>query len=107
MWVAALTIVVALLAGISALLYRAGRARARALGEEVRTAIEPFLRRCAAQAGLPAAAPTWTARSQPEEIIGYSSRMAQRLLDRERDGSPDGTHLEYALTQPGTPPTAR
>ena len=77
-------------AGVLALavlvLFLAGRARARALADDIRTEIEPYLRHRAARAGLPAAAPPWTARSGPEEIAAYSTRLAVRLLDQERAG---------------------
>jgi hypothetical protein len=76
----------ALFALASLILLLVGHARARKLGEDVRAQVEPFLRRKAAEAGLPADAPTWTKRSSPEEIVGYSSRLAARLNDREKLG---------------------
>jgi len=92
---------VVLLCGVAvALIHAAGRSRARALAEDVRAKIEPYLRRKAAEAGLPAAAPIWTARSAPEEVVGYASRLAARLLDAERDGKTASSSLEYARTQP-------
>jgi hypothetical protein len=98
---AALGAVIALLALVAVLLHAAGRARARALADDVRARIEPYIRRKAAEAGLPAAAPTWTRRSHPEEIVSYSCGLARRLLDRERQGvHHGGDTLEYARTQP-------
>src|SRR5688572_18816561 len=100
---AAMGVVIALLVVVAFLLHAAGRARARALADDVRGKIEPYIRRKAAEAGLPAAAPTWTRRSHPEEIVAYSSGLARRLLDRERQGSTGGVRndsLEYARTQP-------
>jgi hypothetical protein len=92
---------VVLLCGVAVvLIHAAGRSRARALAEDVRAKVEPYLRRKAAEAGLPAAAPIWTARSAPEEIVGYAARLAGRLLDAERDGRPAASSLEYARTQP-------
>jgi hypothetical protein len=82
------------------LIHAAGRARARALADEVRQQVEPYLRRKAAEAGLPAAAPVWTARSQPEEVVGYSARTAARLLEAERSGRLAPSDLELARTQP-------
>jgi hypothetical protein len=52
---------------------------------------------------MPASAPTWTSRSQPEEIVAYSTALARRLLDHERFGSgqrPAVGSLELARTQP-------
>lgn len=92
----------ALLAIVALLLFAAGRARARALADDVRAHVEPYLRRKAAESGLPAEAPTWTSRTPPEEIVGYSVRVAARLLDMERSG-PLPMHtkeLELAKTQP-------
>jgi hypothetical protein len=93
----------AALVAIAALLGAAGaRQRARALAEEVRASVEPYLRRKAAEAGLAAAAPTWTSRTAPEQIVGYSGRLARQLLDAERNGpAPESTReLEMAQTQP-------
>jgi hypothetical protein len=100
MLTAAMGVVLALLVGIAVLLYAAGRARARALAEVVRTDIEPFLRRKAAESGLPGAAPTWTARTEPEEIVTYASGLARRLLERERKGGATPASIELARTQP-------
>jgi hypothetical protein len=61
--------------------------------------VEPYLRRRAAESGLPATAPVWTARTEPEEIIGYAARMAEQLLDGERSGKTT-PGIEYAHTQP-------
>jgi hypothetical protein len=98
---AAMIVVIALLAVVAVLLFAAGRARARALADDVRAKVEPYLRRKAAEAGLPAAAPTWTSRSLPEEIVAYSTGLARRLLERERQGPGAARDsLEYARTQP-------
>jgi hypothetical protein len=99
---AAMGVVIALLVVVAFLLHAAGRARARALADDVRGKIEPYIRRKAAEAGMPASAPTWTRRSLPEEIVAYSSSLARRLLDRERQGTQSAPHdsLEYARTQP-------
>jgi hypothetical protein len=103
----ALSVVIALLVVVALLVHAAGRARARALAEEVRTQIEPYLRRKGAEAGLPANAPTWTSRHHAEEIVGYSAGMARRLLERERAGSTGSQDsLEYARTQPAAVETA-
>ncbi len=101
MLTAAMSLVIGLLVVVALLLHAAGRARARSLGDDVRGLIEPYLRRKAAEAGIPADAPTWTSRSHPEEIVAYSSRLARRLLERERTGQ-TGPHdsMEYARTQP-------
>ena len=99
MLTAALGVAIALLVGLAVLLYAAGRARARALGNDVRRQIEPYLRRKAAEAGLPATAPTWTARSEPEEVVTFAASLAKRLLARERAGH-DGGDIELANTQP-------
>ena len=48
----------------------------------------------------PSAAPVWTSRSEPEEIVGYAVRMADRLLERERTGKNAGSSMEFARTQP-------
>ena len=101
MLVAAMGVVIALLVVVAFLLHAAGRARARALAEDVRGRIEPYVRRKAAEAGIPATAPTWTRRHHPEEIVAYSTALAGRLLDRERAGpTPPSDQLEYARTQP-------
>jgi hypothetical protein len=98
---AALAIVLGLLVVVAFLLHAAGRARARALADDVRAQIEPYVRRKAAEAGIAATAPTWTRRSLPEEIVGYSTGLARRLLERERrGGTPPPDSLEYARTQP-------
>jgi hypothetical protein len=102
--VVALAAVIVVLVVLAALLRGAARARARALGEEVRAQIEPYLRRKAAEVGLPATAPTWTARSEPEEIVSFAANLAKRLLARERAGGGDAGDLEYARTQPAEPP---
>jgi hypothetical protein len=99
----AMAVVIALLVVVAALLHAAGRARARALAEDVRTSVEPYLRRKAAEAGLPASAPTWTRRTQPEEIVAYASALSKRLLDQERFGAGPQARvapLELARTQP-------
>src|SRR5688572_17854148 len=97
----AMSVVIGLLVVVAILLHAAGRARARALADDIRGKVEPYLRRKAAEAGMPAAAPTWTSRSLPEEIVAFSAGLARRLLDRERHG-PTAPHdsLEYARTQP-------
>lgn len=101
---AAMGVVIALLALVAFLLHAAGRARARALADDVRGKIEPYLRRKAAEAGMPASAPTWTRRSHPEEIVAYSAGVARRLLEREKQGatgsSPPADSMEFARTQP-------
>ena len=102
----ALAVAVALLAGLAVLLYAAGRARARALADEVRAQIEPYLRRKAAEAGLPATAPTWTARSEPEQVVTFAATLAKRLLARERAGGHDVGDIELAPTQPVSDPAA-
>jgi hypothetical protein len=90
--------------GVAALfVYAAGRARARALAEDVRANVEPYLRRKAAEQGHPAEAPTWTSRTSPEEIVTYSARLSALLLERERAGVPTGNSgdpVAYAQTQP-------
>jgi hypothetical protein len=98
-------IAVAVLAIALALAVAAGRARARALAEQVRSQVEPYLRRRCAEHGIPAAAPTWTARTPPEQIVAYSSQLAAKVLERERSGAastPPGatTDLGHATTQP-------
>src|SRR5687767_12691653 len=102
MLVIALAAAAALLGIVALLLYAAGHARARALAEEVRQEIEPYLRRKAAELGIPAEAPTWTSRTPPEEILAYSARLAARLLDYERTGPTEQTtrDLGMAETQP-------
>jgi hypothetical protein len=99
MVLAAMALVVFLSVVAVILIHAAGRARARALAEEIRAHVEPYLRRRAAEAGLPAAAPVWTSRTQPEEIIGYARRTAERLLEAERSGKTT-PGIEYAHTQP-------
>jgi hypothetical protein len=91
----------ALLAVVTLILLGAGRARARSLADEIRHKVEPYVRRKSAEAGLPADAPTWTSRTTPEEIVGYSARLAARLNDQERSGPPLETvrDLELANTQ--------
>lgn len=89
----------ALMAIVALLLYAAGRARARALADDVRAQIEPYLRRKAAELGLPGDAPTWTSRATPEEIVTYASKLAGRLLDAERAGPPATSTKELALAQ--------
>jgi hypothetical protein len=101
---AALGIAIALLLLSVVLVVRASRARARDLADAVRLSIEPYLRRKAAEAGLPATAPTWTARSAPEAIVTFSSTLAQRLLARDRAGGQDVGELENAKTQPADAP---
>jgi hypothetical protein len=100
MLTAAMGIVIGLLVVVAFLLHAAGRARARALADDVRAQIEPYVRRKAAEAGIAANAPTWSRRSHPEEIVHYSSGLARRLLERERTG-PTGPHgsIEYARTE--------
>lgn len=88
-----------LLALVALLLYAAGRARARALADDVRAQVEPYLRRKAAELGLPADAPTWTSRTEPEEIVAYSTRLAARLLDHERAQPEPTTTKELALAR--------
>jgi hypothetical protein len=102
MLVVALGAAAALFALAALLLFAAGRARARALAEDIREKVEPYLRRKAAEAGIGAQAPTWTSRTAPEEIISYSARLSGRLLDHERTGPaiPTSESLEYARTQP-------
>ena len=90
----------ALLAALALVLYVAGRSRARSLAAEVQTSVEPYLRRKAAEGGLPADAPTWNAHSAPEAVVGYSTRLAVRLLESERTGSGPGEALALAQTQP-------
>jgi hypothetical protein len=86
------------------ILFLAGRARARAIAEDVRARVEPFLRRKAAEAGIPADAPTWTARSTPEEIVGYSSRLAARLTDHAKLGFEPiaSDSMSFGKTLPGS-----
>jgi len=93
----------AVLVAVSALLAWGGQhRRARHLAEDVKVGIEPYLRRKAAEAGMPAAAPTWTPRATPEQIVGHSARLAAQLLELERNGPPSTTtkDLELAKTQP-------
>ncbi len=104
MLVVALGAAAALFALAALLLHAAGRARARALADDIREKIEPYLRRKAAEAGIGAQAPTWTSRTSPEEIVTYSARLSGRLLDHEKTGPalPTSESLEYARTQPVT-----
>ena len=78
------------------------RSRARALASDVHAGVEPYLRRKAAEAGLGGAAPTWTSRATPEQIVGHSARVARQLLELERLGPVPTTtrELEVASTQP-------
>ena len=99
MIVAAMALVVFLSVVAVVLIHAAGRTRARALAEEIRVHVEPYLRRRAAESGLPAAAPIWTARSEPEEVVGHSARLAEELLANERSGKTT-PGIEYAHTQP-------
>jgi len=98
----------ALVLGVVALLlFVAGQARARALAEDIRAQIEPYLRRKAAEAEMNSDAPTWNRRSSPEAIVNYSVRLASRLLEQER--SPDGpesSRFALAQTQPVDDPDA-
>ncbi len=91
-----------LLAIASLLALAASRARAKTLAEDVRTRIEPYLRRKAAEAEVAADAPIWTSRSMPEEIVDYSARLASGLLDIDRSGPPPTPSQLIALenTQP-------
>jgi hypothetical protein len=97
----ALAAAVALVAVAALLVRQAGRRRARALAEEVRRHVEPYLRRKAAEQGVAAETPTWTSRSTPDEIIAWSARTAARLLAREKKG-PSQKHeaIGYEETQP-------
>lgn len=80
-----------------------GRARARALAEDVQRSVEPYLRRKAHEVDHEAPEhPPWTARHAPEEIIGYSTALAERLLESERAGPatpPDVRSMALADTQ--------
>jgi hypothetical protein len=97
----ALGVAVLLLAAVAVLIYVAGQSRARALADEVRLHVEPLLRRKAAEVELPADAPTWTARSSPEEIVIFSSRLAARLLERERHPEAEAEDpMVFANTSP-------
>jgi hypothetical protein len=89
---------------IAVVAWVAARARARALAAEVQGAIEPYLRRKAAEAGLVGAATTWTSRATPQQIVGHSARVARQLLEIERLGPVPTTtrELEVAKTQPIT-----
>ena len=102
MLVVALGAAAGLFAIAALLLHAAGRARARALADDVREKIEPYLRRKSAEAGIGTQAPTWTSRTSPEEIVTYSARLSSRLLEHERTGPalPTSESLEYARTQP-------
>jgi ABC-type amino acid transport substrate-binding protein len=93
----------AALCAVAALIAAAGaRARAQRLADEVKLGVEPYLRRKAAEAGLDAPAPTWTSRATPEQVVGYSGRLARQLVEHERNGPPAETtrELEMAKTQP-------
>jgi hypothetical protein len=98
----ALGVAAGLFALVALVLYVAGRSRAHALSDDVKMHIEPYLRRKAAEHDIPAEAPTWTSRTPPEEIVGYSARLAARLLGHEKAGPPSQTtnDLELAQTQP-------
>lgn len=104
MLVAGLGAALALLAVVALLLHAAGRARARALADDVRTKVEPYVRRKAAEAGIPADAPTWTSRSHPEEMVAYTATLARRLLERERTGPQADDGVEFAKTMPAQQP---
>jgi hypothetical protein len=93
----------ALVAVVGIWAWLAERARARRLAREVIDAIEPYLRRKAAEAGLVGATTTWTSRATPEQIVGHSARVARQLLELERLGPQPTTtrELEVAQTQPG------
>lgn len=88
--------------GLLILVVLVGRARARALGDDVRTAIFPYLRRKASEVGLDGGAPVWTRRTEPEEIIARAADLAERLLEHEKSGHlPSITQeLGMARTQP-------
>ena len=90
------------LALVAALGWAAARKRARRLAAEVQGAVEPYLRRKAAEAGLVGASTTWTKRATPEQIVGHSARVARQLLELERLGPvPTSTReLAVAETQP-------
>jgi hypothetical protein len=103
MVIVAMGLVVSLSVLAVVLIHAAGRTRARALADDVRLNVEPYLRRRAAEAGLPAAAPLWTARSAPEDVVGHSARLAAELLDHERSGRTT-PGIEYAHTQPHVGP---
>jgi hypothetical protein len=79
-----------------------GRARARQLGDDVRTAVLPYLRRKASEMGLDPKAPVFTSRTEPEEIVTHAVGLAERLLEHERTGyHPSHTQeLGLARTQP-------
>ena len=99
MVIVAMALVVSLSVLAVVLIHAAGRTRARALAEDIRLNVEPYLRRRAAESGMPAAAPLWTARSTPEEVVGHSARLAAELLGNERSGLTT-PGIEYAHTQP-------
>lgn len=101
MLVYALASAAGLLALAALLLYHAGKQRARALAEDVRRHVEPYVRRKAAEQGIPDEAPIWTSRTPPEEIVAYSARVSARLLAREKKG-PTQTHeaIGFEETQP-------
>jgi len=89
---------------IAVVAWAAARARSRELAASVQGAIEPYLRRKAAEAGLVGAATTWTSRATPDQIVGHSARVARQLLEIERLGPVPTTtrELEVAQTQPVT-----
>jgi hypothetical protein len=95
----ALGIAAILFALVALALHAAGRARARALAEDVRGRVEPYLRRKAAELGVPTVVPVWTARTPPEEVIEYSAALAARLLEAERGDNPSGPTAEFGLAQ--------
>ncbi len=90
------------IAALALLGWMLARARARALAADVLAQVEPYLRRKAAEAGLGGAAPTWTSRATPEQIVGHSARVARQLLEIEKLGPVPTTikELEIAQTQP-------
>jgi hypothetical protein len=92
----------AVVAAVALAAWSGARARARRLAGEVREGIEPYLRRKAAEASLPVATPTWTARATPEQIVGFSGRLARQLNEVERLGPTPVTTRELAVaeTQP-------
>jgi hypothetical protein len=102
MWAFLVAAGTALVAFAALLGAAAARARATRLTRAVQVEIEPYLRRKAAEHGLGEPAPTWTSRTAPEQVVGYSVRLARQLLDRERQGprSENTRELEMAQTQP-------
>lgn len=83
---------------------RAAR-QTRGLAQQIQLHVEPYLKRKASECGLLDSAPVWTSRSRPEEIVAYSTGLADRLLERERTGTPFAPPNEEALaaTQPVDP----